>query len=350
MTTARPSPAFVRLLREARRLARSRTSLWVLPALAYTALQLRLGLGGGGAHGVARGARAVHHLPSLKAVAPYVLGHVQAMPAVGGFALLLIAEGIVLWRARREVDDLVEPFAGPFADPRALAWVWLLAFVAFLGGTAAGWVLGPAAAGPRVLLLTVPAIALTQTLYTAQVVTLWLHPQRYDSLSQATWRAAPALPGLLLWELALTAGFALVLLAQARFLMHPGLHPSAVRLARAGVLVALSVRAAVAWVPVVLVADRCSLPAGLRRAAAMWRTDPWGTAVPLLALAAAFTVYAYVGAWLTTSATAVPSGVPAARALLGYGALGLHLLGAGVFAARYAARAESRAGTAAAPK
>lgn len=339
------------LLRRAWRLVTSHTSLWLIPGLAYTALQARLALGGGGAHGMAHGARLAHHMPSLKAIAPYVLGHVQALPSVGGFALVLLVQGAVLWRARREVDELSEPFAGVFADPRSLALLWVAAFLAFLLGTTAGWLLGPGAAGPRLLLFTLPAIALAQSLYTAQALTIWGDPRPHDSLPGALWRAAPALPGLLLWELALAGLFAAVLLLQARVLAQPAAHPAAaVRTVRALVVAALALRALVAWVPVILVLERCSLPRALARAAAMWQRDPLGTAAPVLALAAVFTLYAYAGTWLAGTMGETLRGPGGTRALLGYGALMLHLAGAGLFTVVYKERVIRRVGAATPPR
>ena len=323
------------LLRRTRRTVASHPVLWLLPTVAYTALQLRLALAGGSGHGLAHGARLVHKVPGLKAVLPYVLSHLQALPSVGGLALILLVEGAILWRARVEVDELSEPFAGPFADPRSLAFFWVLALLAFALGTTAGWLLGPGAAGPRLLLLTLPAIALAQTLFTAQALTVWDSAEPL-SLSHATWRAAPALPGLLAWEIALALLFTAVLLVQARILAHPLAHPHAVvRVARVAVLVALGARALLAWVPVILVLDRCSLPVALRRATAMWRLAPGWTMLPVAVLALVFTAYAYAGSWVGTAGGGGAASGTVARAGLGYGALAMHVVAAAFFAAVY---------------
>ncbi len=331
------------LLRQAGHALLSHRSLWLLPALAYTLLQLRLALAGGGAHGLAHGARLAPAMPGLKAVLPYVLGHLQAVPAVGGLALILLVQGAILWRARLEVDELSEPFAGFFADPRSLTFLWCAALLTFTVGTTAGWLLGPAAVGPRVLLLTVPAIAFAQTLFTAQALTIWNSPVRM-TLSRATWRAAPALPGLLLWELLLAGLFTAVLVVQSRILAHPQAHaPAVLRAARFAIVLALGARATLAWVPVILVLERCSLPAALRRAAGLWRTAPGWTAVPLVALAGVFTVYAFVGSWVVAFAVGGSVSANGARALLGYGALGFHLAAAALFVCVYRARLAGRA-------
>lgn len=300
-----------------------RWSVLFLPALAYSVFVLRtmvlaaaMGEGGG------RAARELHG-PALRTLLPFGLGHVQIIPSVGVFFLLLLAEGAILWRARIEAAEIDEP-RGPFlGDARTLIWMWLACTLAYLAGALSGVILGHERPGWVAQALTLPAAALTQALFTAQVMRFWA-TAGYDDMpswSLATRETVRVFPALITWELVLAAGLAAAGLVQAK--LHGG---EAARLARFGILGVLSVRAALFAVPAAIVVRGGTLTDALRTTARVWRTAPALCLGVILVLAAGFSAYGAGGGALSSFVLGPSIPPQVIRALLGYGALVAHLV------------------------
>jgi uncharacterized membrane protein len=307
----------------------ARPSILLLPALAFTFFQLRTLLRSqalGAAPYIGHVSHAMHRIPSPRAIVPFALGHVQILPAVGGFALLIIVEGAIVWRARRDAVEMSEPRAKGLGEPRVLAWVWVGVLALYLAGMVMGAVLGNRP-GRLVPLLTSGAVALTQALFTAQVLTFWSARNETPALgwADAVRRAALSIQGLFFWELLLFVLVTGCTIAEVRFLSAAGAGVLPTRLVRGAIFAVLAVRAAFVMVPVILVVEGCSLGQALARCQKMWRAQTgW-----MLGLAGGafliFLVYPLLGAALE-QLTASAAGPQLLHIVLGYGALILHLV------------------------
>lgn len=311
------------LLSGAVRMLGRRWSVLFLPALAYSLFVLRtLVLAAAMGEGGGRAARELHG-PALRTLVPFGVGHVQIMPSVGAFFLLLLAEGAILWRARVEAAEIDEPRGSFLGDPRTLVWAWLACTLAYLAGALSGVILGHARPGWMAQGLMLPAAALTQALFTAQVMRFWVTAGYDDvpSWSLATRETARSLPALFTWELALAAVLTGAGIVQAK--LHGG---EAARLARFGILGVLAVRAVLFAVPAAIVVRAGSVTDGLRAGLRIWRSAPVLCIGVVLALALGFAAYGAGGGALSSFVLGPSIPPQVIRALLGYGALIAHLL------------------------